>query len=371
MSPRAAAWAVALATLALARPAFAQYVPEPGAVSTGFEARFYRFGQDLGVRSLGQVAIPLAIVVPVGRFTLDAGAWIAATTLTRLDGYRETVSGITDTQIRAAYVMGSDALVLTGLINLPTGAQHLSAAEYAVLSAAASSFLAFPVNAYGSGASATLGVAGAFRAGAWNLGLAASARLSASFTPFEDADGGFTYQSGLEARARLGADRLVGNGKMAFGVTLSTFSDDEFANGAGTTGVYRPGRRVIGEASYTTLIGPATVTGYLWDFYRTAGDSAGSSVANHENLFAAGIAGRIPMNTTLDLEPGAEVRFANPAEGAAVLLELSTAARIRLSPRYTLIPVARLDLGRLEEPAPGFGHAIRGGGISVFLRWSL
>ena len=92
---------------------------------------------------------------------------------------------------------------------------------------------------------------------------------------------------------------------------------------------------------------------------------------NHENLFAAGIAGRIPMNPTLNLEPGAEIRFSNPAEGNAVLLELSAAARIRLSSRYTLIPVARLDFGRLEVPDPGFGHSIRGGGISVFLRWSL
>lgn len=371
MNWRAAVRALALTTTALARPLFAQYVPEPGAVSTGAEARYYRFGQDLGVKSLGQVAVPLAIVYPVGRFTFDAGAWIAATTLTRLDGYRETVTGLTDTQIRAAYVLGSDALVLTAMVNLPTGAENLSAAEYAVLSAASSSFLAFPVNAYGSGASLTLGAAGAFHAGAWNLGLAGSARLSEEFTPFEDIDGGFTYQSGLEARARLGADRLVGNGKLAFGLTFSTFSDDEFANGAGTTGVYRPGRRIIGEASYTTLIGPATITGYLWDFYRTGGDSAGSSVRNQENLFAAGVASRLPMTATISLEPGAELRFANPADGNAVILELSAAARIRLSPRYTLIPVARLDFGRLEEPEPGFGHSIRGGGLSVFIRWSL
>jgi len=371
MNARAAAWAMALATVAHAGPVSAQYLPEPGAVSTGIEARYYRFGQDLGVKSLGQIAIPIAIVAPIGRFTFDAGAWIAATTLTGLNGFRETVSGITDTQIRAAYVLGSDALVLTALVNLPTGATNLSAAEYAVLSATASSFLAFPVNAYGSGLSATLGVAGAIRAGAWSLGLAGSARVSDGFTPFQDSDGGYTYQSGLEARARLGADRLVGNGRLAFGLTLSTFSDDEFVNGAGATGVYRPGRRVIGEASYTALIGPATVTGYVWDFYRTSGDSAGSSVANHENLFAAGVATRIPMSPTLNLEPGAELRFANPAEGSAVLLELSAAARIRLSPRYTLIPVARLDFGRLVEPAPGFGHSIQGGGLSVFLRWSL
>lgn len=371
MSRGTATRVLALAALASAPPVSAQYIPEPGAVSTGVEARYYRFGQDLGVKSLGQIALPLAVVMPVGRFTFDAGAWIAATTLVRLDGYRETVTGITDTQIRAAYVLGPDAVVLTAMVNLPTGAENLTAAEYAVLSAASSSFLAFPVNAYGSGASATLGAAGAVRAGAWNLGLAASVRLSEAYTPFEDADGGFTYQSGLEGRARVGADRLVGNGKLALGFTVSTFSDDEFANGAGSTGVYRPGRRAIGEASYTTLVGPATVTGYLWDFYRTAGDSAGTSVRNHENLFAAGLASRIPMTATVNLEPGAEIRFSNPAEGSALLLELSAAARIRLSPRYTLIPVARLDLGRLEVPDPGFGHSIRGGGLSVFLRWSL
>jgi hypothetical protein len=74
------------------------------------------------------------------------------------------------------------------------------------------------------------------------------------------------------------------------------------------------------------------------------------------------------MSPTINLEPGAELRFTNPAEGKAILLEVSAAARIRLSSLYTIIPVARLDFGRLEEPEPGIGHAIRGGGISVFLR---
>ncbi|HKP29479.1 MAG TPA: hypothetical protein VJU15_08745 [Gemmatimonadales bacterium] len=371
MSRTATARALALASLALARPAFAQYVPEPGAISTGVEARYYRFGQDLGVKSLGQFAVPLAVVFPIGRVTVDAGAWLAATSLTRLDGARETVTGLTDTQIRAAYVLGSDALVLTAMVNLPTGAQKLSAADYAVLSAASSSFLAFPVNAYGSGASATLGAAAAFRAGSWNLGLAGSARISDEFTPFEDADGSFTYKSGLEGRVRFGADHLVGNGKLAIGLTFSTFSDDEFANGSGATGVYRPGKRLISEVSYTTLIRSALVTGYVWDFFRTSGDSAGTSVPNRDNLFAAGIATRIPMGPTFNLEPGAELRFANPIVGNAVLLEMSLATRIRLSSRYTLIPVGKIGIGRLEEPDPGFGHSIRGAGLSVFLRWQL
>ena len=77
------------------------------------------------------------------------------------------------------------------------------------------------------------------------------------------------------------------------------------------------------------------------------------------------------MGPTFNLEPGAELRFSTPADGNAILLELSMATRIRLSPRYTLIPVAKLGFGRLEVPDPGFGHSIRGAGLSVFLRWSL
>ncbi len=363
-----ARWVLALVTV----PSLvaAQYLPERRAVSTGFEARYYQFRQDLAVKSLGQVAVPIAFVVPVGRLTLDAGAWLAATTLARRDGFRETVTGLTDTQVRAAYVLGSDAVVLTALANLPTGARRLSVTEYAVLAAASSSFLAFPVNAYGSGPSLTLGAAGAVEAGGWTIGLAGSARVAGDYTPFLDADGEFTFQSGLEVRARAGADRIVGTGRLAFGLTVSTFGDDEYATGAGATGIYRPGRRFIAEVSYSTLVGPATVTGYLWDYYRTEGDSAGEAAGNRENLVAAGLVAQVALSPSVTLDPGAEFRVSAPDEGSALMFELTAGARIRLSSRYTLVPVARLDLGRLVEPSPGFGHAIRGGGVSTFLRWS-
>ena len=173
MSRGTAARALALAALASARPVSAQYVPEPGAVSTGAEARYYHFGQDLGVKSLGQVAVPAR-----GRDARSDGSPsmpARGSPRPRSPGStaiaRPSPESPTPRSARA-YVLGSDAVVLTAMVNLPTGAENLTAAEYAVLSAASSSFLAFPVNAYGSGASATLGAAGAVRAGEWNLGLA-------------------------------------------------------------------------------------------------------------------------------------------------------------------------------------------------------
>lgn len=370
MSLRPSVGALVLLLLSGLQHLRAQYVPEPRSLSTGVETRYYDLGPNLAVSSLGQFAIPFAFVTPAGRFVFDVGTWLASTTLSRHDGFRETVTGITDTQVRAAYVLGSDAVVLSALVNVPTGGQDLTVTEYAVLAAASSSFFAFPVNAYGSGASITLGAAGAFESGSWNVGLAASARISGEYQPFTDPDGEFSYRSGVEYRLRGGADRLVGNGRLSLGLTFSTFSTDEFATGAGATGVYRPGRRLIGEVSYSALVGNATVTGYLWDFFRTSGDSAGVGAGNRENLLATGLTGRWTLKPTVFFEPGAEVRWYAPEEGSALMLELNAAFRIRLSSRYTLVPVGRIHFGRLQEPEPGLAHSIRGGGVSAFIRWS-
>jgi hypothetical protein len=51
-------------------------------------------------------------------------------------------------------------------------------------------------------------------------------------------------------------------------------------------------------------------------------------------------------------------------------MEFSSGFRIRLGSRLAVIPIARFDLGRLEEPPPGFGHQILGGSVSVFVRQS-
>ncbi|TFH55354.1 MAG: hypothetical protein E4G90_11915 [Gemmatimonadales bacterium] len=360
-------WALALATLVT--PLHAQFLG-PGAVTSGFEAQQFGFGPQFGVRSLRQWAIPLAAVVPVGRVSVDIGSRYAETTLERPDGSSLTVRGFTDTQVRGAYVLGEDAVILTLLANLPTGAAGLSAPEYAVLAAASSSFLSFPVNAYGSGASLTGGIATALPVGAWNLGVAGSLRLSGDFTPFRDADGGFRYQAGIETRARLGADRLIGSSRLSIGLTFSTFSDDEFSSGAGATGVYRPGNRVIGEISWTGAIGPVSVVGYLWDFLRLAGDSAGLGARNRENVFAAGTVVNVPMRRTISWSPSAEFRWSRPEEGNGFLFEFTSAFRIKATRRLSIVPALRFDLGRLKEPDPGIGHKVRGIGFSVFLRES-
>jgi hypothetical protein len=367
---RAGRWAL-IALLVTARPAVAQqYLPDPASATAGFEVTGYRFGQNFGVRSLSQWAIPVAVIVPFGHLTVDAGGWFASTTLKRIEGFEQTVTGLTDTQVRASYVLGNDAVVVTAMVNVPTGASELSASEYAVLASASSSFLAFPVNAYGSGLSFTGGAAGAIRAGDWNVGLAGSVRLSETYTPFVDPEGKFTYRSGPEVRFRSAADRLIGSSRISFGLTYSTFNDDEYATGAGKVGVYQPGQRLIGEAYLATLVGRTAVAAYVWDYYRWAGDSAGVSTRNRENLLAAGLTVRASVARTITWDAGAEGRLSMPEEGRAMLLEIRTGMRIRATSSLSVVPNVKAAFGRLEEPAPGLGHGIRGIGFSVFVRQS-
>jgi hypothetical protein len=370
MSRRTGPWMMAL-LLAGPTAGAAQHLPDPVAVAAGAEFRLYDFGAHLGVRRLWQVATPAALTLPRRRFTLDAGAWHATTTIERRDGTRTTVSGLTDLQVRASYVFGSDAIVITAVANLPTGAERLSASEYGVLAAASSSFLAFPVNAYSTGLSVTAGAAAAVVAGSWNLGLAASGRLSGEFTPFVDTEGSpFTYRAGPEVRVRAAADRTIGAGRLAVAFTWSTFSTDEYGPTTPGIGRYRPGERLIAEAFLTTGLGRGTVTAYVWNFFRTSGDSVGVSAGNRENLLAGGLVASVPWTGVLSLEPGAESRWSRPEVGQAFLLELSAALRARLRRHTTVVATPRVTFGRLEEAPPGIGHALRGGGLSVFLRQS-
>lgn len=362
---RTVGWVVALGLLG--GPVHAQFL-SPGGVTSGFQGQAYSFGKYFGVRSLRQWAVPLAAVLPAGRFSFDAGAYYASTTQVLRDGSALTVTGLTDTQVRGAMVIGQDAAVVTMLVNLPTGASRLTRSEYKVLSGASSSFLAFPVNAYGSGPSVTAGVATAVPTGPWNLGIAGSVRYSGAFAPISDPEGDFSYRAGFEGRLRLGVDRLIGSSRLSFGMTYSNFSNDEFSRGTGVTGVYRPGARFIAEMSYAGAVGPVSLVGYAWDYLRLAGDSAGTEVPNRENVLNVGTTARVPLSRTISWEPTAEFRLTNPEVGKAILVELSSGFRIRATRRLTVVPAFRVDLGRLEDPI--LGHPIRGFGMSVFVRES-
>lgn len=335
-----------VATLSLcAAPLAAQgnaFYANPSATS-GVQFRSYQFGSGAEYDKISQVAIPIAVAIPVtSKLAVDIGTYYASTSAALAGGTTQTLSGLTDAQIRGAYVF-SDALVATLVLNLPTGTKF-STTDSAAAGASANNWLLFPVNSFANGFSATGGLAGTTHVGDWNLGLALSTRLNSSFKPVSDDS--LSYKPGFEGRVRLGADRLIGQSRLTLGITFSTFGDDAFGTGAGAQQKYGPGKRFIGEGSFATPGLGGMVTVYAWDYFRAAGDTAGVSIANRENILTGGLSHRISISQSTALESVVEARALSRDGGSSgLLIGLGTGLRMHLNDRFNLIPSIRGDFG--------------------------
>lgn len=338
-----------------------------GRLFGGVDVRTMRFEGLPLLKRLRQTVVPVGAVIPVGRLTIDIGSSWASTRMDRQDGTSHTTDGFTDTQVRAAVVMGRDAVVATVLVNLPTGLSSASPKDYVVIGAVSPGLLGFPVASYASGFSVTSGLAGAVQSGNWSFGLAGSLRVSSEFTPYADAGGPITYKPGLEGRIRGGVDGLLGQSSLSVGVTYSTFGDDQFGQAGTSRGEYRPGPRWVTEALFQAPVGSSTLSLSAWNFRRSAGDTTGGSARNRENLSGAEAMISVPLTPWLAIEPLTAGRFSNPQAGSARMVGVGTGLRIQLGGSASFSPVIRLDRGKIEDSS-GRQVDLDGISFSAFLR---
>ena len=347
--------------------AFAQEVGARPIWLGGLEYRSVSFERLVGSHSIRQVALPLGLELTRGRLSLDAGVSFASTTLTRRDGTEHTVSSLTDTQLRASYVFGRDAIVTTLVMNLPTGPAEASAQDHAVIGAVSPAFLAFPAPVYASGLSMVGGVATAIESGEWGFGFAGSLKVSGRFTPYRDASGPITYKPGVEGRLRAGADGLIGSSQLTAGLTLSTFGTDQFGDGGTLAGEYQPGTRLIAEGSLNAPVGASTLSLSVWSFHRSAGDTANFTTANQEHLAGSSAVLVVPVGRSISLMPRVEGRLSNPPAGSGRWVGGGLGMRFDLREAIGFHPSVRYDRGRVTDPS-GVRTQFTGWSVSVYIR---
>ena len=360
-------WLVALAQGLAAQSVDALYTRFQA--MSGFEFRGYDFGPGITTTSTTQWRIPVVAVAPVGRsVSVDVTANYSSSTL-ETTGSTETLTGLSDTQLRVLYTISRDRMVASLSLNLPTGLQDLSPAEFAVAGAIGSNYLSFPVSSADSGFAATGGVAWAQASGDWNLGFSGSFRYQGSYTPLADSSGSIDYQPGAEYRVRGGADRLLGQRtRLLLGLTFSTFSQDEFTGAS--NGRYAPGHRFIGELGLARQVGTSTVTLVAWDYYRLAGATNDTSdLTTKENIFNAELRWGFPATPRIQIEPLVGFRQYSPADyRGGRLFSGGVGARAVLTDRWTATLSGRLDTGWVY--AEGVGRAdVTGFGLTALFRY--
>jgi hypothetical protein len=231
----------------------------------------YKIGSGTTERTVQQLSVPLVLIVPFGeRFALDISTAYADSRVTRSGSTASSISGLTDTQLRANYT-ARDNVVFTFGANLPTGQYSVPDAQQEAAGQIGNTFLLYPVSSMGSGLAATGGFALAWALGEWNVGAGASYRHSTPFDAFRVQTSVLRFTPGDEVRARVGLDRPVGDGRFAVAATYSNFGDDQ----ADST-TFATGGRMLGQLSYSRPLGGGDLLISGWDLYKGEGEQFGA-----------------------------------------------------------------------------------------------
>ena len=230
----------------------------------------YRLAAPIN-ETISEFTTPIFVVVPVSQtLTFDVGtayAWARVSPNGSNAEATSSISGLTDTQVRANLALGTDFVVLTAGVNLPTGRETATQTQQLAAFRIGSDFLAFPISNMGTGLGFTGGVALARPLGSWNFGLGASVRQSSAYDPVVASGGArVRFEPGNEYRARVGLDHAFGTGRVAFGMTYSKFGDDDLGGS-----IYNTGDRYIAQAGFNNSFGGARVLVNAWNLYRRSG----------------------------------------------------------------------------------------------------
>ena len=257
--------------------------------------------------TISEFALPIFAVVPVNSMlSFDVGTAFASAKLTSTGSgqtNQSSLSGLTDTQIRSTVTLGSDLVLLTAGLNLPTGRSTVKPSEQAAAGAISSDFLIFPIPSLGSGFGGTGGIALAKPMGDWNLGAGVSVRRTQPFEPFSDSTGTkYRFTPGNETRARIGFDHPYGTGRAAIGFTYSKFSDNQLA-----TSIYNTGDRLLSQGYLTSAAGSGDYTLSAWNLFRASGTQVDGSASGKEMITDVGGSWGIVMGDSR-FEPSLDVR---------------------------------------------------------------
>lgn len=324
----------------------------------------YTIGSGAGKKSITQTTVPLVVILPfTERFSIDVTTAFANSAVKLGDSTTSSINGLTDTQIRGNFSVGQDMLIFTFGVNIPTGQYTVPEEQQEAAGQIGNDFLNYPVSSMGSGFAGTGGVAFARALGSWNFGAGASFRKSTRFTPFSVQASDFRFTPADEYRLRLGADRPVGEGQVAFGVAYSAFGED-----LADTTTYSTGDRITATGSWMFPVGGASVFISAWNLYRLEGQQLAGD-APSENIANLNTAVSFQLGQVV-LQPSLEGRFWQ-VDGARAgqLFNLGTRVRFEAGP-FTMFPAVGYSFGTLYSLTDGASTDVTGLRGSLTIRFN-
>ena len=323
----------------------------------------YDVGSGASKRTVGQMAVPIVILLPfTERFNMDVSTAFASTDVKSGGSSVSKISGLTDTQIRGNYSFLERNIVLTFGLNLPTGQYTIPEPQHDAAGQIGNDFLNYPISSMGNGLAGTGGVAYARAMGEWNLGTGLSFRKSTEFAAFSVSNSDFRFTPADEIRFNVGLDRPVGDGQVTFGLSYSAFGED-----VADTTTYSTGDRLIASGSWSFPVKNSTVFLSGWNLYRMEGQKLGG-VAPNENVMNLNGGVSFQMGEVV-LQPNAEMRLWQ-AGGVKAGNMINAGVRARFTAGgFTLVPQLGMSFGNLYNTTDGSATDVSGFRGSLTVRW--
>lgn len=345
--------------LLLAGGAAAQSASPPFVAGAGATLETYRFRapEEVGIETVSLVSVPFAArAALLGRTYLEVSTAFARGTLTRPDGRVSEIDGLTDTEVRIGVPLAGDALLLNGVVLLPTGVAGYSAEEADVAGAVAADLLPFRISGWGSGGGAGMGVTYVRPVAGFGVAMGATYVATREYEPLAG-DEPFVYRPGSQLQARLLVDRSLGPaGKVTLQLRTQHQQEDRLAG----ANLYRAGNRYEAMGSYAFPLGDRT-SGLLYagGLHRRAGTALAEIAPEMpaQTLILAGAGLRFPLRGAVVL-PSADLRLLRRADGvgqgyvggAGTMLEVPVGS-------LTVVPTLRARFGRVlvrQDEESGF-----------------
>jgi hypothetical protein len=286
-------------------------------IRTAFLYEGYKFDPGLAFDEITELMIPLQAEIPVGRLA----SLTVSTGYVRVDLKSATednvlpdqsLSGMLDTQARLSFNLVEGRLVLLATSTLPTGTQSVRRDELSILGALASDIIGFSAATVGSGGDVGGGFAGAVPLGRFALGLGATYQQPFSYQPVLGLD--TLLQRGSEFRGRLGLQGPLARRTFLRVTGMYVMRQKDRLSGMTQNGV---GNRLVGYVSLNQGVGPAMLTLYGFDVFRSDPQietgALGAAVLPRGNLLAWGAQLALTLGRSTTFTPRYEYRLSATA----------------------------------------------------------
>jgi hypothetical protein len=299
--------------------------------TVGAGAHFQTWSRDTQAGAQ-ELSIPFFVILPLGkRLSLDV---VSGSGFASLDtGGDHSLSGLTDTKIRASYILGDELALLNVGVNTPTGKTKLTGDERQVSSVLSQNAFGFRTASFGQGLDINVGLAMARKLGETVFGAGLGYLAKGEFTPSAEQK---PYQPGSELSLTLGLDRKImdDDGKLTLDVVYTTYGSDK----KGGEEIFQSGAKILAQALLQVKKG--TTDWRLFLIERTKGDSDYSSddltrTFTNGNQLQAGLSMLKQLSPALGLRIAADLKIYGDNgnnEGEATIMGLGPGIRYRFSP---------------------------------------